>query len=105
MPTKIKWKHLNRICTKMCQREINITLTDHKFYQDYATVSAVVFNQDKADILLNMNKVKDIFMTIKSIAHEVAHILLGNSKHGKKFQKKWEETERAVTQGYYNEQQ
>jgi len=94
---------LKKICEEFINREVEITYSTYSFLDERLRefISAIVYNPSHADIAIFAHKCKDDKMVLKAIAHELAHVLANTIKHGKKFQNKWVETEKSLSEKYY----
>jgi len=95
----IRWIRLKKICEELCGREVHIH-SSTEMPDDH--VAGCEFNDDVADIILNMKLTKSEDMVIKAIAHEMVHILNNNNKHNIMFDKEWLEMENTIRSKYMN---
>jgi len=72
------WKRLTRFCRKTADREINLILANNL---SAGLHGITVFNYKTADIVINLDYCKDDAGISLAVAHELAHILRGNSDH------------------------
>ena len=101
MDMYIKWKRLTHILEKICERPTFITLTNHDFSGGHGdAISAVVFNTEHAEILINSHEAKSLTKVIRALAHEAAHVVLGNANHNKVFNKKWNSLTNLIEEEY-----
>jgi len=95
---------LKGLCSEFINREVDIVYCTYSLKHEKlnAYISAIVSNPFRADILIFANKCKNDEMIIKAIAHELAHVLAKTTGHGKRFQNKWDETEKLLSKRYYS---
>jgi Zn-dependent peptidase ImmA (M78 family) len=93
MLDKIKWKKLKNIICDIAKRnvEIIVSTTIHE------NINAVT---DKKDIIINGNNIKSVKMVIRSIAHELVHIIDNLNDGTKSFKKKWNDYEKIIKRKY-----
>lgn len=93
----IKWIRLQEICEFIVGRPVDITLST-MVVEDVIAMSS--FNNKYVHIVLNAKKCKGGKKILKALAHELAHVSLGDNTHGGKFNQEWEEIEKRLTSQY-----
>jgi hypothetical protein len=78
LPPKIFWKRLQKICSEITQKEVQISGTTNLPDNMMAGVKA---SKTKVDIVINLNNVKDLDTLFSAISHELAHNELSNAEH------------------------
>lgn len=94
----IKWSRLVRICERITGRTITISLTTI-FTEVRAGVS---FNDLSADIVLNGSLCKTDEDVIEALAHEIAHIMDGNTHHDNEFPNRMGAVSTQLRKEYYS---
>jgi hypothetical protein len=97
----IQWLRLQEICLDIIDRKG--VLHVHASTDVPENLRAAVSREgDRIDILMNMLYNKNLEAMIESLAHEMAHIVLGSEGHGAAFDRKWEELRKSITREYHN---
>lgn len=95
----IKWIRLQEICLGMAGP--GITLHVHGSTDVPPNLRAAVSREGlRVDILLNLLYNKNLEDVIDSLAHEMAHIVLGEDGHGPEFDRQWTKLRRSITREY-----
>ncbi len=96
----IKWLRLRRLAEQIAGCPVRL----HGSTELPAEMRAAVESAPgKMDIVLNFQHIKSAEMAIKAVAHEVAHVILGNAQHDNVFKSKWEEVEQLIKKDYYRD--
>ncbi len=93
---RIKWLKLKSIVKEITEKEVEFVASTHP--SEFRAF--VVAKGNKIEIYLNMEFAKDVDDVIKSLAHEVAHVLLNDNKHTNKFRDKWNDLTKTITEKY-----
>ena len=75
----IKWKRLKQISEQVTGIEVNI----YGSTKLEGLRAAIEFNEEKADVALNLNMNKGIEELISSLAHELAHVTVYSTQHNR----------------------
>ncbi len=95
----IKWIRLQEICLGLAGP--GITLHVHGSTDVPPNLQAAVSREDqRVDILLNLLYNKNLEDIIDNLAHEMAHIVLGDEGHGPEFDRQWTKLRRSITREY-----
>lgn len=86
---KIKWKRLKRMCENEVGKVVSITLSTSEAMDGYNALAQ--FNMGRVDVFINGNVCKSIDEIIDVLAHEIAHVTIGDSQHGNEHGLKWVE--------------
>ena len=96
--TIIKWIKLKNICEEMSGKTIHLhSSTDMP--DDH--IAGCEFTLQNADIILNMRHTKSEEMVIRSIAHELNHIIKGTKEHGSEFDMECIRIEERIKKEYF----
>ncbi len=101
MQNKIKWGRLKRIAQKISGKNVDIYGSTRMSPE---IRSAVEFNGGRADIGINLKQVKNVQEVIEALAHELAHVVLGDSAHTEEHKKKWRELTDKIKVKYEEEE-
>jgi len=97
LTAKIKWIVLKKIAQKITGREVNIhcstALEDN-------IKAAVTFNDDRADVAINLSHAKSVKDVIAAISHELAHITSGHINDDEVHRPEWVRIEEEITRRY-----
>ncbi len=97
----IKWIRLQEICIALA----DYTKTVHVHGSTDLPINlraAVSQEGPRIDIIMNLLYNKNLDEVIESLAHEMAHILLGvgDEGHGQEFNRKWAELQKKIIREY-----
>jgi Zn-dependent peptidase ImmA (M78 family) len=81
----------------MTGRKVTIS-SSTEMDKDY--IAGCEFDDDKVDIILNMSRTKSEEMVLRSVAHEITHVMLGNNEHGQAFDAEWQKVESQIVREY-----
>lgn len=97
--TSIKWMRLREICRDIAGDGVRVEL--HASTDLPADMRAAVLRKEyRVDIALNMLYNKSLDDCLDSLAHEMAHIVIGTDGHGEAFEKEWARLRRTMTREY-----
>jgi hypothetical protein len=95
----IKWIRLQEICRSTAGCGLTVEL--HASTDIPANTRAEVLKEGhRVDIVLNMLYNKTLDDVIDSLAHEMAHVVLADEGHGRRFHQKWVELRKSLTREY-----
>ena len=95
----IKWIRLQDICLDLVDGKKIVHI--HGSTDVPANLRAVVSQEaGRIDILMNLLYNKNLEDVIDSLAHEMAHIVLGTGGHGREFARKWDELRKWMAREY-----
>ena len=95
----IKWIRLQEICVNLVDGACVVHITASTDVPPNLR-AAVEREGDRIDILMNMLYNKNREDVIDSLAHEMAHIVLGTADHGPAFNEKWAALRKSITREY-----
>ena len=84
----IKWIRLQEICLDLAGPGVDLHIHGSTDVPPNL-MAAVERDGSRIDILLNLLYNKTLEDVIDSLAHEMAHIVLGNEGHGPEFDRQW----------------
>ena len=95
---EIKWIRLQNICEAIVDRKKTVHIHGSTDVPENLR-AAVEQRGDRVDIVMNLLYNKDLADVIRSLAHEMTHIVLqaGNGAHGLRFNRKWRSLGREMT--------
>jgi hypothetical protein len=95
----IKWIRLQGICLDLIDRKQIVHI--HGSTDVPANLRALVSQEGgRVDIFMNLLYNKNLEDVIDSLAHEMAHIVLGQEGHGPDFERTWIELRKRITREY-----
>jgi hypothetical protein len=95
----IKWIRLQGICLDLIDRKQIVHI--HGSTDVPTNLRALVSQEGgRVDIFMNLLYNKNLEDVIDSLAHEMAHIVLGQEGHGPDFERTWAELRKRITREY-----
>ena len=95
--SSILWSRLRDIASRSVGKNVQLFATTEMDHN----LRAVVRSQlDTTEIILNLAYNKTIGQIIKSLAHELAHVKLGNNGHDNQFKEEWGRLVKVITDEY-----
>lgn len=96
----IRWIRLQEICLDIAGPGVSLHV--HGSTDVPPNLQAAVSREDqRVDILLNLLYNKTLEDVIDNLAHEMAHIVLGDEGHGVKFDREWARLRASITREYH----
>jgi hypothetical protein len=95
--SSILWSRLRDIASRNVGKNVQLFATTE---MDNNLRAVVKSQLDTTEIILNLSMNKTIGQVIKSLAHELAHVKLGNNEHNNPFKEEWGRLVGAITEEY-----
>ena len=92
----IMWSRLKEISKNIVGKNVEIFATTEMLHQR----AVVRSTPEMVEIILNLAYSKTPGQVIKSLAHELSHVLLGSDQHTNEFRLKWKSLESVITEKY-----
>jgi hypothetical protein len=97
MNDKVMWKRIRDEASGIVKRKVVFHLTsdmpDNLF-------GATRFNDKKVEIFISMDDCKTVDMVIKTVSHELAHVILNNAEDSAEHQQEWTYIESILKKTY-----